>query len=71
VPNANSQEKIMKTTELPTLKEINTEKDTLKLATKAVVNRSFRPMKSMGKIESVKPNRLELKHRMRKRVIKL
>lgn len=60
----------MKTTELPTLKEINSEKDTLKM-TKPNVNRSFRPMKSMGKLESVKPNRLELKHRMRKRVIKL
>ena len=61
----------MKTTKLPTLKEINTEKDTLNLSTKSVGNRSIRPMKSMGKLESVKPNRLELKHRMRKRIIKL
>ena len=61
----------MKTTELSTLKEINSDKDTLKLAAKMSGNRSLRPMKSMGKLESVKPNRLELKHRMRKKVIKL
>lgn len=61
----------MKTTELSTLKENNSEKDTLKMAGKVTVNRSLRPMKSMGKLESVKPNRLELKHRMRKKVIKL
>ena len=61
----------MKTTELSTLKENNSEKDTLKITGKVTVNRSLRPMKSMGKLESVKPNRLELKHRMRKRVIKL
>ena len=61
----------MKTTELSTLKENNSEKDTLKITGKVTVNRSLRPMKSMGKLESVKPNRLELKHRMRKKVIKL
>lgn len=61
----------MKTTELSTLKENNSEKDTLKMTGKVTVNRSLRPMKSMGKLESVKPNRLELKHRMRKKVIKL
>lgn len=61
----------MKTTELSTLKEINSEKDTLKMANKLNSNRSFRPMKSMSKLGSVKPNRLELKNRMRKKVIKL
>lgn len=61
----------MKTTELMTLKENNSEKDTLKLdQSKLMGNRSLRPMKSMMKIQSVKPERMTLPSKMRKKVIK-
>lgn len=61
----------MKITELMTLKENNSEKDTLKLdQSKLMGNRSLRPMKSMMKIQSVKPERMTLPSKMRKKVIK-
>jgi hypothetical protein len=61
----------MKTTELMTLKENNSEKDTFKLdQTKVIGTRSLRPMKSMMKIQSVKPERMTLPHKLRKKVIK-
>jgi hypothetical protein len=61
----------MKTTELTTLNENNSEKNTLRLdQLKQAGVRSLRPMKSMMKIQSVKPERMTLPSKMRKKIIK-
>jgi len=61
----------MKTTELKTLRENTSEKNTLSMtSSKANTMRSVRPMKSMMKIQSVKPERMVLPKKIRKKVIK-